>query len=63
MGGSNMQTLAHDDVFRQLDEASKLFKVLVIKTNEVLPYSSVFLQLDCKYWDSDREKQLRRIME
>lgn len=55
----NVQTMLHDSVFRKLDTESKLFKVLVIKTNETIPYTSVFLQLDCGYWNGEKEKQLR----
>lgn len=62
MEGNEVQTLAHDSVFRLLDQSSKLFKVLVIKTNQTIPYSSVFLQLDCRYWDANRENQLRQRM-
>ena len=58
-GHQTVQTMLHDSVFRKLDTESKLFKVLVIKTNETIPYTSVFLQLDCNYWNGDKEKQLR----
>jgi len=60
--GQPVQTILHDSVFTKLDEASKLFKVLVLKTNETIPYSSVFLQLDCAYWNADKEEQLRNKM-
>jgi len=53
------QVLLHDSVFKKLDSEAKLFKILVIKTNETIPYSSVFIRLDCAYWDADEEKQLR----
>ncbi len=58
-GNQNVQTMLHDSVFRKLDTESKFFKVLVIKTNETIPYTSVFLQLDCAYWNGEKEKQLR----
>lgn len=54
-----VQTILHDSIFTKLDEASKLFKILVFKTNETIPYTSVFLQLDCAYWSADKERQLR----
>lgn len=56
------QTTLHDAVFAKLDEASKLFKIVVLKTNETIPYTSVFLQLDCSYWNAEKEKQLREKM-
>jgi hypothetical protein len=45
-----------------MDASSKLFKILVLKTNETLAYSSVFLQLDCAYWNAEKEGHLREAM-
>ncbi len=61
--GREVNTLLHDEVFALLDESASLFRVLVIKTNCTIPYTSVFLQLDCAYWNSDQEKELRMQME
>jgi len=36
--------------------------VLVLKTTMTIPYSSVFIRLDCKYWSADAEKRLRARM-
>jgi hypothetical protein len=27
-----------------------------------IPYTSVFIRLDCKYWSADQEKRLREKM-
>jgi hypothetical protein len=62
LDGRAVNTLLHDEVFQMLDESSSLFRVLVIKTNCILPYTSVFLQLDCSYWGSENEKILRESM-
>jgi hypothetical protein len=61
--GRSVNTLLHDEVFRLLDESSALFSVLVIKTNCTLPYTSVFMQLDCSYWGPENERILREKME
>jgi hypothetical protein len=58
-----VNTLLHDEVFSMLDESSSLFRVLVIKTNCTIPYTSVFLQLDCSYWNGDQENALREAMQ
>jgi len=55
----NVNTILHDEVFQLLDKSSSLFRTLVIKTNCTLPYTSVFLQLDCAYWGPENEKILR----
>ncbi|MFY7901148.1 MAG: hypothetical protein ACOVNY_13250 [Chitinophagaceae bacterium] len=54
-----VNTILHDSVFKKLDVESKLFKILVIKTNEIIPYTSVFMQLDCAYWNEEKERNLR----
>lgn len=55
-------SMLHDSVFVKIDQASRLFKIIVLKTEETIPYSSVFLQLDCKYWSAENEKTLRELM-
>ncbi len=60
--GRGVNTLLHDDVFKLLDESSSLFRVLVIKTNCSIPYTSVFMQLDCSYWGPENELELRERM-
>jgi len=56
------QTMLHDSVFVRIAKASELFRVVVLKTDQVIPYSSVFLQLDCKYWTGENEELLRESM-
>jgi len=56
---SDVQVLPHESVFAKLEEASKTFSVLVIKSDCLLPYTSVFMELDCGYWSAQKEKSLR----
>jgi len=53
-----MREQASSELKHKLDEAGKLFRVLILKTDLVLPYTSVFLQLDCGYWSGDAQKRL-----
>jgi hypothetical protein len=57
-----VQALPHEQVISKIDESSKLFHVLVLKTNMAIPYTSVFIRLNCKYWGDDAEKRLRAKM-
>ena len=59
---SNVELIKHDSVFVKIDKASKLFRIVVLKTEEVIPYSSVFIQLDCKYWNAEKQQQLEKTM-
>jgi D-ribose pyranose/furanose isomerase RbsD len=56
---TELHNIPHEEVFTKLDEASKLFNVLVLKTNCLIPYTSVFIELDCGYWTADKEATLR----
>lgn len=60
--GLPVQTLLHDSVFAKMDKTAGLFKVLVLKTSTTLAYSSVFMNLDCRYWNAGKEQQLREAM-
>lgn len=50
---------AHEDVIRKLDEDAKLYRVLLLKTTLALPYTSVFVRLECGYWSAEAEQRLR----
>ena len=58
-----LKCLHHNkELFPKFDAVSKKFNILVIKTNCTIPYTSVFLELDCGYWNSDKENRLREKM-
>jgi len=54
------QSLPHEQIIGMLDEAGRTFQILILKTNLVLPYTSLFMRLDCGYWTDEAEKRLRR---
>jgi len=57
-----VSVLPHEQIIAKLDEVSRTFHVLIVKTNLTLPYTSVFLQLDCAYWPPEAERRLRTAM-
>ena len=62
LSGYTIESIPHERVIAQVDETSKQFHVLVLKTTMTIPYSSVFIRLDCKYWSADAEKRMRARM-
>ena len=56
---SSVLSRPHETLISDIAEAGKTFHVLVLKTNMTIPYTSVFIRLDCKYWSADQEKNLR----
>jgi len=54
-----VQTVPHEEIISMLNEAGKTFRVLILKSTLTLPYTSVFVQLDCGYWNAEAESRLR----
>ena len=59
--GREVNSLAHEQIIAKLDEAGKTYSILVLKTTLTLPYTSVFIQLDCGYWSAEAEQLLREL--
>ena len=59
LGNRDISRLEHEQIISKLDEAGKLFRVLILKSNFTIPCSSAFLELDCKYWNANAERRLR----
>lgn len=62
LGRTGAQSLPHEEIISRLDEAGKTFHILVLKTKMTIPYTSVFVRLDCGYWTDEAEKRLRQAM-
>lgn len=60
--GGETKVIPHEEIIKQLDEGSKLFNVLLLKTTMTIPYTSVFLELDCGYWNAEKEQRLRAML-
>lgn len=57
--GLPVRQIPHEHIITKLDAAGRSFNILLIKTREVLPYTSVFIELDCGYWSAQAELDLR----
>jgi hypothetical protein len=61
--GATMNQLPHEQIIAKLDQCARVFRILVIKTDLTLPYTSVFVELDCGYWNAEAEDRLRKAMQ
>lgn len=59
LAGTVVERTPHETIIRDLDRAGSLVSVLVLKTKLSLPYTSVFLRLECGYWTPEAEARLR----
>lgn len=62
LSGYEVHTLLHEEIISRLDRTGEVFQVLAIKTEMRLPYTSVFVELDCRYWNAQAEDRLRAAM-
>ncbi|HVU48282.1 MAG TPA: RbsD/FucU domain-containing protein [Terracidiphilus sp.] len=60
---ANLKQLAHEQIIAKLDACAQVFRVLIIKTDLALPYTSVFFELDCGYWSAEAEQRLRKAIQ
>lgn len=60
VGNNEINYLPHEELIHRLDTVSSTFNAIIIKTPLTIPYTSVFLELDCAYWDAAREKEIRK---
>jgi hypothetical protein len=60
--GFDVFALPHEQIISRLDRVADKFRVLVVKTNMRIPYTSVFFELECGYWNTLAEKRLRAAM-
>lgn len=58
-----VKRVPHEELIAKVDEAAKTFRILIFKTNLTLPYTSVFLELDCGYWSLEAEQKLRQAIQ
>lgn len=63
LAGVEVVRTPHADLIGKLATTAEKFEVLVLKTDLKLPYTSVFLELECGYWDGAREAELRRALD
>jgi L-fucose mutarotase/ribose pyranase (RbsD/FucU family) len=60
LAGRSVTAVPHEQLIAKLDEAAKTFNVLILKSDLALPYTSVFVELDCGYWSAEAEAALRK---
>ncbi len=59
VSGAQVNRIPHEQIITKLDQSAEIFRILIIKTDMTIPYTSVFFELDCGYWNADAEQRLR----
>jgi hypothetical protein len=61
-GRNSLSSVPHAEAISKIDEAGKTFRVLFIKTNTTIPYTSVFMRLDCGYMTDEIDAKIKHAM-
>lgn len=56
--GAEQQSVAHEALLERMDAAGKLYNIVIIKTPLTMAYTSTFFELDCAYWNADKQARL-----
>ncbi|MGB7266128.1 MAG: RbsD/FucU domain-containing protein [Terracidiphilus sp.] len=59
---ANKVPMLHEQIIAKLDQISQVFRLLIIKTELTIPYTTIFFELGCAYWPADAEERLRKVM-
>jgi len=59
LGNLPVHSVIHEQLIHNMNQTSNSFHVLILKSTMTIPYTSVFLRLDCKYWSDADEQHLR----
>ena len=57
-----VQSRLHQSLIDEVARDGAQYHVLILKTQLAVPYTSVFIHLDCKYWSAENERDLRAAM-
>ena len=60
--GADATPLLHEQIIARLDQVAQIFRVLIIKTDLTIPYTTIFFELGCAYWPADAEDRMRKAM-
>jgi hypothetical protein len=62
LSGYEASSLPHEEIIAMLDRVGETFRVLLIKTSMRIAYTSVFVELQCGYWNAQAEDRLRAVI-
>jgi D-ribose pyranose/furanose isomerase RbsD len=57
-----ISSMPHADVMNRIDQSGKTYRILFIKTTATIPYTSVFMCLDCGHLSDEVERKIRTAM-
>lgn len=60
--GDEAQSVLHEQLLEKMDAASRLYNIVIIKTPLTMAYTTTFFELDCAYWNGEKQQHLTERM-
>ena len=60
--GNDAQGVVHEQLIKRMDEAGSLYNIVIIKTPLTMAYTTTFFELDCAYWNAEKQAALDTAM-
>lgn len=60
--GEEAQAVLHEELLKRMDEAGRLYNIVIIKTPLTMAYTTTFFELDCAYWNGTKQENLVNAM-
>lgn len=60
--GPEAQSVAHEELLERMDAAGRLYNIVIIKTPLTMAYTTTFFELDCAYWNGQKQQNLVEAM-
>ena len=60
--GDEAQSVLHEELLEKMDAASRLYNIVIIKTPLTMAYTTTFFELDCAYWNGEKQQHLMERM-
>jgi D-ribose pyranose/furanose isomerase RbsD len=57
--GIDTTSIPHSEVLSKIEDAGKTYRILFIKTNATIPYTSVYMRLDCGYMSDEVDRKIK----
>lgn len=61
--GKEAQDVDHEELLKRMDEAGRLYNIVIIKTPLTMAYTTTFFELDCAYWNGQKQENLVKAMQ
>jgi hypothetical protein len=62
LGNRKVQTALHEQMIERLEKSAERYHILILKTERLTPYCTLYFELESNHWSPEAEQRLREAM-